>query len=1114
MHNTFPAACAIISSNYLSDGRVVASSYLKHHPGAHFYLLVVDGHQRAIDAGPGVRIIHPEELNSAHFAEMCFKYSPTELCCALKPTLLNLLLTRYNEEQVIYFDSDILVMRRLEEVTECLHESSIVLTPHLLEPIPLDGLTPSEQDILVAGAHNLGFIAIRKSDSTHDFLAWWEQRLHEGGFIEFSQGLLTDQRWVDLVPSLFPATLLKDETYNVAYWNIHSRRITREGDTFFVNKRKPVAFFHFSGFDPTNPDVLSKHQNRTPIEKGTGLADLIRLYVDLQVENGLKTCRAWKYGFSSFDDGTGITAPMRRAYSRLDQSQRTFFGDPFRTSANSFFRWATRHDGLSRGLSPFLKSLYELRPDVAAAFPDINGKDREVFLRWAATDGATEYKYDPVVMRVKPETAAVIPHMGSRGPKCSIIIPVYNNTSLTLACLKSVLERTRTAFEIETIVVNDGSTDETAAFLEAYGTQLRVVSHDFNCGFATSCNDAAAIATGEYLIFLNNDTIPEDGWLDALVRYADAHPEAAVVGSKLLFPNRTVQHAGIMICADHEPRHIYAGFPADDPHVNRSRRYQAVTAACLLIRQTDFAQAGGLDKAFRNGYEDVDLCLRLGEIGREVHYCHESVLIHLESASRDASKTRDHLQNSKLYRERWAGRVRPDEFEFYVQDEVLKIDYRPLYPIAFSISPSLATVNGVDRERQADRLIQARANQVIGLLRDNIRLTITVREVEFRLQSQKAGPRSVAPIRPEEVDPSPIQPPRIVSQGPSLWLSERSTNRVISIILPVKNGAAKLREMLPALLSQKIRDLVEIVAIDSASTDESVELLKEANASVIGIDPRTFNHGLTRNLATKYAHGTIYVFMNQSTLPAHDQWLANLVRPFDFDSSLAGVCGRVLPRPDADWLNGKDIARNINATTERVVTKITDRDAYASLNPESLRLFVNFHSLSAAIRADVFKQIPFREANFAEDLIWGKEALEAGYTIQFEPSSVALHSHNYSILDVFRRNFDDGAACRRICGRTLDARNIGPGIMHEVRDDWRYLTEQCHLEGDELEHWKLVSVMRRTAQLFGHWIGVHYKSAEQDAAGLASILSITEQIKAGAKTEQPEEFIAHARSAG
>src|ERR1051325_843435 len=134
MDKTFPTACAIISGNYLSDARVLASSYLKHHPGARFYLLVVDGLDSSVDAGPGIDVIRPEELNVPQWSESCFKYNPTELCCALKPALLNLLLTKYDEEQVIYFDSDILVMRRLDELIECLPSANIVLTPHLLKP--------------------------------------------------------------------------------------------------------------------------------------------------------------------------------------------------------------------------------------------------------------------------------------------------------------------------------------------------------------------------------------------------------------------------------------------------------------------------------------------------------------------------------------------------------------------------------------------------------------------------------------------------------------------------------------------------------------------------------------------------------------------------------------------------------------------------------------------------------------------------------------------------------------------------------------------------------------------------------------------------------------------
>jgi GT2 family glycosyltransferase len=208
--------------------------------------------------------------------------------------------------------------------------------------------------------------------------------------------------------------------------------------------------------------------------------------------------------------------------------------------------------------------------------------------------------------------------------KCSIIIPVYNNAALTCKCLESVFATVPREIPCEIIVVDDGSTDSTSEILNAYENRIRVITHSINEGFARACNDGAAAATGEYLIFLNNDTIPQPSWLTSLVRYADMHQTAAVVGSKLLFPNGTIQHCGIVICGDGEPRHLYAGFPADHSVVNRPRKLKAVTGACFLIRRQDFRIANGFDPAFRNGYEDVDLCLRLGELGREIHCCLES----------------------------------------------------------------------------------------------------------------------------------------------------------------------------------------------------------------------------------------------------------------------------------------------------------------------------------------------------------------------------------------------------------------------------------------------------------------------------------------------------------
>src|SRR5258708_2765127 len=112
-------------------------------------------------------------------------------------------------------------------------------------------------------------------------------------------------------------------------------------------------------------------------------------------------------------------------------------------------------------------------------------------------------------------------------PDCSIIIPVYNKASLTRACIDTIFSHTPAEADFEIIVADDASSDQTDEILKTYSDRIRVLRHDVNRGFATSCNDAASIARGEYLVFLNNDTIPQPGWLESLVRYAEAHPEAA-----------------------------------------------------------------------------------------------------------------------------------------------------------------------------------------------------------------------------------------------------------------------------------------------------------------------------------------------------------------------------------------------------------------------------------------------------------------------------------------------------------------------------------------------------------------------------------------------------------
>jgi len=148
---------------------------------------------------------------------------------------------------------------------------------------------------------------------------------------------------------------------------------------------------------------------------------------------------------------------------------------------------------------------------------------------------------------------------------CSMIIPVLNQNYLTKQCLDTLLGQATGRASFEIIVVDDGSAEATTRLLAGYGERIRVVRHERNHGFAVSCNDGAAVALGRLLVFLNNDTIPLSGWLEALVDYVEARPRVAIAGSKLLFPDRSIQHCGLAICADRMPRHLYVGFHPTTP---------------------------------------------------------------------------------------------------------------------------------------------------------------------------------------------------------------------------------------------------------------------------------------------------------------------------------------------------------------------------------------------------------------------------------------------------------------------------------------------------------------------------------------------------------------------
>ena len=255
-----------------------------------------------------------------------------------------------------------------------------------------------------------------------------------------------------------------------------------------------------------------------------------------------------------------------------------------------------------------------------------------------------------------------------KAPKCSIIIPVFNQIEYTKQCIETLYKNTpKSLFEI--IVVDNNSSDGTKAFLAGIKENIKVISNPENYGFARACNQGAKESAGEHLIFLNNDTVPLSGWLEAMVASANSDKNVGIVGSKLLYPNGTIQHAGIGFI-NGIPDHPFRNLPGDHPEANVPKELDMVTGACLLIRRELFFECGGFDEQFKNGVEDIDLCLKVRLKGYKVMYDPKSTLYHYEG--RTPGRFNHIKENLQIFFSRWR-QYFDDHGKFFVKAENQKI---------------------------------------------------------------------------------------------------------------------------------------------------------------------------------------------------------------------------------------------------------------------------------------------------------------------------------------------------------------------------------------------------------------------------------------------------------
>ena len=328
------AAIAVVTKSHLAAARVLMESLARHLPEAARYVLLADRVDGCYEPGrEPFETVEAEALSIPEFRRMAFHYGPMELCCALKPRALRWLLEERGFERALYLDADVLFCARPQEALDELAACDVVLTPHLCGPAATPAGALAEAHVLRDGTYNGGFVALRRSASSIGFLNWWCEKLTHDCLVDSRRGLMYDQKWLDMVPALFPPTaILREPGYNVAYWNLDNRPVERDAGGKLVAGGAPLVCFHFSFFRGAGEERPFGLSGPRRDELGGEARRLLEEYGRRLAEAGQQECAGWPYAYGAFCDGTPVHPAFREFYREvLHVRGRGAPEDPFAT---------------------------------------------------------------------------------------------------------------------------------------------------------------------------------------------------------------------------------------------------------------------------------------------------------------------------------------------------------------------------------------------------------------------------------------------------------------------------------------------------------------------------------------------------------------------------------------------------------------------------------------------------------------------------------------------------------------------------------------------------------------------------------------------------------------